>query len=618
MTTRAMPFARILRQRVRRRSVLTVAAGLPLAFSAAALGRLPTARADIGATLAFDPIQPNRLDQVTVAAGYRAQTLISWGDPVTSDAPPFDIQAQSPAAQARQFGYNSDFIAILPLPDYRYAVSDRALLWNNHEFLNPELMFPNYDPDAPTRAQVDIGIMAQGASIVEIRLLNGRWTPDRNSGFNRRITGQTLMDIRGPAAGDPRLRTAADPTGTVARGMFYNCGGGVTPWGTVLTDEEDFYKCFGNRPQGGPHEAVHHRYGIRTGPSDYGWERFHDRFDVARTPNEVFKTGYVVEVDPYNPDSVPIKHTALGRLYHEASTVVVAPDRRVVVYAGDDGRFEYVYRFVSARPYDPFNRLANQSLLDDGVLYVARYDADGSGEWIPLLAGRGPLADWSRADVAINTRGAADLVGATPMDRPEDVDVNPITGRIYAAFTNNVDRTEERVDAANPRAPNHYGHVIEMTPSDRDHAAPTFTWEILFLGGDPTNPEHAASYAGIDPARVTPLANPDNLLFDQRGTLYVCTDGQPKTLGGNDGLFAVPVGGPDRGRAMQLLSVPIGAELASGYFTPDGRWFFGSAQHPGEDSTLENPSSTYPGGPGTPPRPGVFTVSKTDGGLIGA
>ncbi len=618
MASSSAPFGDVLRTRLRRRSVLRVAAGLPLAYSAAAFGQLAAACAEGNDAPAFDFIQPNSLDQVTVAAGYRTRPLISWGDPITGDAPPFDVHAQSPAAQAKQFGYNSDFIALLPLPDYRSAVSDRALLWNNHEFLNPELMFPNYDPEAPTREQVDIGLLAQGASIVEVRLANGRWEPDRNSRFNRRITGQTLMNIRGPAAGDPRLRTAADPTGTVARGMFYNCGGGVSPWGTVLTDEEDVHTCFGNRPAGGPYDAVHRRYGIRTGASDYRWEQYHDRFDVTKSPNDVFTTGYVVEVDPYDPDSTPTKHTALGRLRHEASTVVLAADGRVVVYCGDDGRFEYVYRFVSTNPYDSSSRLANLTLLDDGVLYVARYEGDGTGEWIPLVAGRGPLADWSGADIAVNTRGAADLVGATPMDRPEDVDVNPINGRIYAAFTNNIDRTEEQVDAANPRAPNHHGHVIEMTPGEGDHASATFSWEILFLGGDPGNPSHAAFYAGIDSNDVTPLANPDNLLFDQRGTLYVCTDGQPVTLGSNDGLFAVPVSGPDRGRARQLLSVPVGAELASGCFSPDGRWFFGSAQHPGEGSTFESPSSTYPDGPGNPPRPGVFTVSKVDGGLIGA
>ena len=618
MASASPHFARILRKRLCRRSVLRVSAGLPLAYSAAVFGQLAGACGDGDSTLAFDSIRPNRLDQVTVAEGYEARPLISWGDPISSDAPPFDVQAQSPAAQARQFGYNSDFIAILPLPNFQSPVSDRALLWNNHEYLNPELMFPNYDPEAPTREQVDIGILAQGASVVEIRLVHGRWTPNLDSSFNRRITGETLMNIGGPAAGDPRMRTADGPTGMVARGMFYNCGGGVTPWGTMLTDEENFYECFGNRPEGGPNDAVHRRYGVRTEPSEYRWEFYHDRFDVTKSPNEVFTTGYVVEVDPYDPDAMPTKHTALGRLRHEASTVVLAPDRRVVVYGGDDWRFEYIYRFVSTRVYDPSNRSANLSLLDDGVLYAARYDADGSGEWIPLAAGHGPLAEWSRADVAINTRGAADLVGATPMDRPEDIDVSPITGRVYAAFTENVDRSEEHVDAANPRAPNHYGHVIEMTPSAGDHAAPTFSWDILFLGGDPTNPKHAASVAEIDSARVAPLANPDNLVFDQQGTLYVCTDGQPDTLGSNDGLFAVSVDGADRGRARQLLSVPVGAELASGYFSPDGRWFFGSAQHPGEGSTFESPSSTYPDGPGNPPRPGVFTVRKVDGGLIGS
>ena len=612
------PFAEILGARLRRRSLLKVAAAsVPLAYSASALSCLPGADTDSGVSLAFEPIAPNSDDTVTVADGYRARPLISWGDPVLDDAPAFDINAQTPAAQARQFGYNSDFIAFLPLPDARDPAADRGLLWNNHEYINPELMFPGYDPEAPTREQVDIGILAHGASIVELRLVDGEWTTVRNSRFNRRITGETLMNIRGPAAGDDRLRTADDPSGAVARGMLNNCGGGVTPWGTVLTDEEDFFEYFGNRPEGGPHAEVHRRYQIPTGDSVYLWERHRDRFDVSKTPNEVFRTGYVVEVDPYDPASTPTKLTALGRFRHEASSVTLAPDGRVVVYSGDDDRFEYVYRFISRRTYDPSDRAANMTLLHRGALAAARYNDDGSGEWIPLVAGQGPLADWSPADVAVNTRGAADLVGATPMDRPEDVEVNPVNGRIYAAFTKNKQRTADQVDAANPRADNRYGHVIEMAPTGGDHSASTFDWEILFLGGDPANPEHAISAAGIEPAPVAPLANPDNVLFDPRGVLYVCTDGQPSALGVNDGLFGVPVSGPDRGRARQLLSVPVGAELASGYFTPDGRWFFGAVQHPGEESTLAAPSSSYPGGPGTPPRPGVFAVNKIDGGPIG-
>ena len=613
------PFSEILGRRLLRRSFLKVAsAGIPLAYSASALSCLPGADTGNGASLTFEPIAPNSDDKITVAAGYEARPLISWGDPVASDAPAFDINAQSPAAQAKQFGYNSDYIAFLPLPDARNPVSDRGLLWNNHEYINPELMFPGYDEEAPTREQVDIGIMAHGASIVELRLADGEWTAVRNSRFNRRITGDTLMNIRGPAAGDDRLKTAADPSGAAARGMLNNCGGGVTPWGTVLTDEEDFFEYFGNRPNGGPHDEVHRRYQITTEASEYRWELHHDRFDVAKTPNEVFKTGYVVEVDPYDPTSVPTKLTALGRFRHEASTVTLAPDGRVVVYSGDDHYFEYVYRFISRRAYDPSDRAANMTLLHWGTLAVARYDDNGAGQWIPLIAGQGPLAGWSPADLAINTRGAADLVGATPMDRPEDVEVNPVNGRIYAAFTKNAQRTADQVDAANPRADNRYGHVIEMAPTGGDHSASTFAWEILFLGGDPTNPEHAVSAAGLDPAAVAPLANPDNVLFDPRGVLYVCTDGQPEALGVNDGLFGVPVAGPDRGRAMQLLSVPVGAELASGCFTPDGRWFFGAAQHPGEGSTLADPSSNYPDGPGNAPRPGVFAVRKSDGGPIGA
>ena len=620
MRTKAEPFAEMLKRSVSRRSLVRAAgAAVPLAIAASALGCETPSPTAVGPTPAFVPIQGTSADTVTVAPGYAWHLLISWGDPVLRDAPTFDVANQSAAAQAKQFGYNCDFLAFMPLPDHQSTVSDRGLLWNNHEYTNPELMFSNWSVDATTREIVDIELAAHGASVVEIRLIDGRWTPVATSVYNRRLTALTPMTLAGPAAGDARLQTSADPTGTQVLGMLSNCGGGVTPWGTILTDEENFQDYFGNRAllPDGPRQAAYTRYELPAAHSERRWEEHYDRFDIAKEPNEANRFGYVVEVDPYDPDSTPIKHTALGRFRHEASTVVTTPDRRAVVYSGDDARFEYVYKFISTGRYSPDDRAANFSVLDDGLLYAAKFHDDGAGEWLPLEAGAGELAEFSAADIAINTRLAGDAVGATPMDRPEDIEWNPVNGKVYATMTENKLRTSEQVDAANPRAENLLGHVIEITETGNDPASTTFDWEIFILGGDPANPDHAAFYAGIDPSLVSPLANPDNVLFDQRGTLYVCTDEQSKNLAINDGLYAIPVAGPDRGRAMQLLSVPVGAELASAIFTPDNRHLFGSAQHPGEGSTYAEPTSDYPDGDGRPPRPGVFAVRKLDGGVIG-
>ncbi|KAB2861873.1 MAG: PhoX family phosphatase, partial [Bauldia sp.] len=387
-----------------------------------------------------------------VAAGYDADILIRWGDAVLPDAPAFAPGKPDPAAQARQFGYNNDFLGFIPL-DGR---SDHGLLVVNHEYTNSELMFPGLAPKsdkeagfaAVTREIVDAEMMAHGGSVLEIRRVDGKWQVVPDSRYARRITAETEMRISGPAAGHDRMKTSTDPSGTRVRGMLNNCAGGVTPWGTWLTCEENFNGYFWGKDAA---EALTlearalRRYGA---PGEwYAWGRFHDRFDTRKEPNEPNRFGWVVEIDPFDPTSTPVKRTAMGRFKHEGAGNIVSRDGRFVVYQGDDERFDYVYRFVTDGMVDPADRAANKDLLDAGTLSVARFHADGTGEWLPLVHGA-PNKDgqvWlteangfrDQGDVLIHTRLAADLLGATRMDRPEDIEVNPRTGKVYLMLTNN-------------------------------------------------------------------------------------------------------------------------------------------------------------------------------------
>ncbi len=572
--------------------------------------------------LRFVPVGLGREDRVRVPSAYLTEVVVRWGDPVDLDAPPFDSLRQSGEAQARQFGYNCDYVAFFPWPP-RSCRADQGLLWVNHEYTNPELMFPGYPQGRPTREMVDVELAAHGGSVVQVRRgADGSWSYRPRSRFNRRITGETLCVLTGSAAGHEWTRTREDPTGTRVRGTLNNCAGGYTPWGTVLTCEENFHQYFANAgqlPAGDPRGRVHARYGIPRGASERRWELHHDRFDVGREPNEPFRFGWVVEIDPYDPAFVPRKRTALGRFRHEGATVVVARDGRVVVYSGDDERFEYVYKFVSQDVYRRGNRDHNLGLLDAGTLYVAKFHPDGTGEWLPLVFGRGPLTPEngfrSQADVLLNTRGAADLLGATKMDRPEDVEAHPQTGTVYLVCTNNDRRTVELVDAANPRPTNRHGHVLELFEANGDHTATRFRWGVFLLCG---NPRDADTYfAGYPKELVSPISCPDNITFDGAGNLWIATDGQPAALGYNDGLYVVPVAGAERGRVRQFLSGPVGCEICGPEFTPDFRTLFCAIQHPGEGGTLERPISRWPDGT-VPPRPSVVAVRHPEGAVVGS
>ncbi|GAA3442608.1 PhoX family protein [Planomonospora venezuelensis] len=589
--------------------------------------------------LRFAAVAPNREDRIVVPEGYTSAAVVRWGDPVLPDAPAFDFENQTAEAQAKQFGYNCDFVTFFPMGGHR------GLLWVNHEYSDEALMFRGYaGGTAATEEQLRIGLAAHGGSVVEIERVgrSGQWrlvTRGRRR-YNRRITAQTPMKLTGPAAGHDLLKTAADPTGTTVLGMLNNCAGGTTPWGTVLSGEENFNQYF-VLGSGAPEaeKAALKRYGIDTASTTPGGRRFdrvEERFDLSRHPHEANRFGWIVEIDPFDPDSTPVKRTALGRLAHEGATTTLARDGRVVAYMGDDSRFEYVYKFVSKKRYIPGFDRHNRTLLDEGTLYVARLTGDspaaeidgtgklpadgrfdGSGEWIPLVTGNvSHVPGMSAAEVLIHTRLAADKVGATKMDRPEDIERNPVTGGVYLALTNNSNRTPAQVDEANPRPANKHGHVLEIVEQRNDAASTAFAWSLPLVCGDPN--DASTYFAGFDKTKVSPISCPDNVAFDRDGNLWISTDGN--ALGSNDGLFVMPVAGRERGYLRQFLTVPIGAETCGPMVTQDQRSVFVAVQHPGEvnGASPEAPASHWPDGGTSQPRPSVAVAWHTRGEKIGS
>ncbi|WP_067852581.1 PhoX family protein [Nocardia shimofusensis] len=589
----------------------------------------------------FTAVAPNTEDAVVVPEGYEQGVVIRWGDPVLPDAPAFDFDNQTAEAQSKQFGFNNDFAALLPIE----GEVNRYLLVVNHEYTTGPNMFRGYNPDAPTDEQIAVTLMAHGLSVVEVEGESGSGALKPAFGkYNRRITVKNEFTLVGPAAGSDLVKTSADPAGTKVLGTVNNCAGGVTPWGTVLSGEENFNGYFANADKvtGERPAAALKRYGFAEGATLNKWERADKRFDLAQEPNEANRFGYVVEVDPWDPNSVPVKHTAMGRLKHEGATIHVTGDGTVVSYTGDDERFDYMYKFVSSRKIQPgtgaASRRANMTILDAGTLYVAQLTGDhadkidgsgavpsdqgftGKGRWIPLLEtgadgkGKSLVEGFTAEEVAVYTRLAADKAGATKMDRPEDFEANPVTGKVYVALTNNSKRGEEgkaAADEANPRNLNKNGQVLEI---DDDHTGTEFTWSLLLVCGDPAAAD--TYFGGFDKSKVSPISCPDNLAFDPYGNLWISTDGN--ALKSNDGLFSVVLDGPNRGETKQFLTVPKAAETC-GPIVTESRVIV-CVQHPGEDddATADNPISHWPEGGSAQPRPAVVAVWRSGGGRIGA
>jgi secreted PhoX family phosphatase len=641
----------LIAQAVSRRSLFKAGAVVSVGAGAAgALGAPATASEDDAAAsalwgstprgLRFTAVEPNKEDAVTIPDGYEQQIVIRWGDPILDGAAEFDPEGLTPEDAAGQFGYNCDFLALLELPGERR----RKVLVANHEYTSEEMMFYGYDSAAPTREQVEIGWASHGLSVVVLKedKHTGALTPEVGHELNRRVTATSEFVISGPAAGSDLLKTAADADGTLALGTLNNCAGGVTPWGTILSGEENFNQYFANAGQVADPvvKARLARYGLTGNASERKWEQFDPRFDVLKEPNEPNRFGWIVELDPYDPDWTPRKRTALGRFKHEGATVRVDGRGRVVAYMGDDERFDYLYKFVSKHKMKSGGgksvREHNRKLLDEGTLYVAKFTGnsageidgtgalpedgqfDGWGEWIKLASGDESFVDGMTAEeVYVFTRLAGDKVGATKMDRPEDVEPNPKTGKVYVALTNNTQRgTAGRAaaDEPNPRNANKHGQVLELEERWGDVTATTFGWKLLLVCGDPEDPN--TYFAGFPKDQVSPISCPDNVAFDPQGNLWISTDGN--ALGTNDGLFGVSLTGRTRGLTKQFLTVPLGAETCGPVI--QDRHILVAVQHPGEidGASADAPASQWPDGPeGALPRPSVVNVTKDGFGSIG-
>lgn len=554
--------------------------------------------------IGFTPISASYDDLLLVPPEYEASVLFRWGDPVGSaeGSPAFRLDASNSAQeQELQSGMHHDGMHYFPL-----QASGHGLLAINHEYPDEGLLFPDgqksWSAEKVRKAQSALGV-----SIIEVRLDGNRWTVLRPSRYARRISARTAIRVSGPASGHALLRTAADPEGHRVLGTFACCAHGWTPWGTYLACEENVDAAFmSSSGKVAPETA---RYGYTARGYGYRWADFDERFDLAKHPNEANRFGWIVEVDPYDPVSVPVKRTALGRIKHEGAACAVGSDGRVAFYTGDDEEFEYIYKFVTARPYDPAMRERNRDLLDHGMLYAARFNPDGTGEWLELTGG-------DLGATRVFTRQAADAAGATRMDRPEWIVPHPGTREVYASLTSN--RRRRQIDPANPRAENFFGHILRWREEHNDVAATRFRWDVFALAG----PE------GRNTIKGDAFACPDGLWFDSAGTLWVQTDMSGSAMGkgdfaslGNNQVLAVD---PSLGVFRRFLSGPRGCEITGFHTTPDNKTAFVNIQHPGETpggrSDPANPRriSNWPDyQPNGRPRSATVVIRRRDGGQIG-
>ena len=521
-----------------------------------------------GGTASFKPIEPSDSDELVLPEGFKYDIVRSAGDPL---------------GDGLIYGDHNDYVAYFPIDALEGGDdSEEGILWVNHEYINP-LFWSGYgDLEGATRKtgqQVSREKAGVGGSVLRVRKEDGSWAFVEGDPLNRRIDATTPMSVTGPAGGSPEMRMEgkSEVIGTLA-----NCGGGVTPWNTVLTCEENFQDYYGQRTgdQGEPGQGTDDAPEALEVAKTYRWL---DDPEGAQPPEHY---GWVVEIDPFDPGSVPRKHTWLGRVRHENAAINVSESGKVVVYTGHDEEDRSIYKFVSSGTYDPDEREANLDLLADGMLYVADF---AGGRWVALDYENNPVfednAYKNQAEVLVRTIDAAALedpeTGApigTPMDRCEDIEVHPETGQVYAALTNNANHG------------NFYGQIIRLTEKDDDPEATEFTYEVFATGGPQSG-----------------FASPDNLLFDEHGNLWVITDISSGSLGSgiyttfkNNGAFLMPSGlqgGASGGDVVQFASAPVEAELTGPAFTPDGKTLFLAIQHPGEESEDKaNPTSTWPGG----------------------
>lgn len=645
------PFANVLAARMERRTLMkgSVGAALVGLMGGSLVGCSddddddnrpgnPGSQVELG----FEAVAVSTLNKVVVPAGYTATAFVPWGTPLTGGLPEFRTDGtNSGADQESQVGMHHDGMHFFPI-DLKSggSSSEEGLLVMNHEYINQDALHPagaTYVNDKRPDDEVRKEIAAHGVSVIHVkRDGNGAWSVVHGSNYNRRVTGGTEMDIRGPVRGFDKLVTKFSPDGTRTRGTLNNCSMGPTPWGTYMAAEENWHGYFANSDAEQPREQVRHGVGDA---SRYDWELAESgadefvRFNISTLAasaaedyrNEANTYGFMVEIDPFNPQSKPQKRTALGRFGHEG--VIFAPAKQgkpVVCYSGDDSRFEYIYKFVSANNYDAAT--ADGSLLDNGTLYVARFNDDGSGDWLPLsLDDAGFVAKMnaavnagsvgsipftapfsSQADLLLNTRLAADIAGATPMDRPEWGAVDPNNGEVYFTLTNNSRREPDDTNAANPLGPNPTGHIIRWMEKGNNHAATEFEWDIFVFAGE------AGTETVVDGNAVVTLDDsnlfnsPDGLWFDYKGKLWIQTDGSDAPPYQNNMMLAA---NPETRDIRRFFVGPVGCEVTGVVTTPDCKTMFVNIQHP---------EANWPDASSERPRDATVIVTKDDGGVIGS
>ncbi|QDC09150.1 PhoX family phosphatase [Oceanicola sp. D3] len=607
-------FDRVVERAVSRRGFLcsVLAFGSGAAVMGTGLLKGTTALAEAHAMknrFPFTPIDIATDHEVHVPEGYTSKVLVSWGDPLFSDAEGYDVNAGGGAVEGsdRVFGENTDGMEL-------FSFEGHEIIAVNSEYVNRDENLPAEQEGTPANADDVLKLQnLQGVTVMEVAPGDDGYSVVVDSPFNRRIHHNTPMTIAGPAAGHDLMKTEADPTGTESLGTMNNCGSGRTPWGTYLTCEENFNGYFGSTDADAPRPDGYDRYGIGADGWGYDYHKHDARFDYSKNPNEPHRVGWIVEIDPTDPESTPVKHTGLGRFKHENAACAVAPDGRVVVYMGDDERGEYMYKFVSNGTWAP--GASTEGLLDDGTLYAAKFNDDGTGEWLALTPESTGMA--SLAEVLIFARMGASAVGATTMDRPEWIAVNPHAIEAYCCLTNNKNRgvkanaggDETPVNGPNPRETNNFGQIVRWRPSEDDHAADTFEWDLYVMAGNPeVYPNN--EYGGSD--NVTPgnmFNSPDGMAFDSNGLLWIQTDGDYSNEGefeghGNNQML---VGDPVTGEIARFLTGPNGSEVTGVCWSADRRTMFVGIQHPG---------GSWPTGEGLP-RSSVIQVTRDDGALIG-
>jgi secreted PhoX family phosphatase len=605
-------FDRVVERAISRRGFLggVLAFGSGAAVMGTGLFSAETARAAQESRFAFEPIAAQTDTTIHVPAGYRWQRMVSWGDPLFPGVAELDHATGGTVEDAdKVFGENTDGMEL-------FVIGGRQVIAVNHEYTNNDINLPGATDGVPRDAQDVLKLQnLQGVAVFEIAETDGQWSVVTDSPLNRRITHNTPMSITGPAAGHDLMKTEADPTGSSSLGTFNNCGSGKTPWGTYLTCEENFNGYFGatgDTALEGIAAEGYERYGVSAEGWGYDYHKWDERFDTSKTPNEPHRAGWIVEIDPSDPQSTPVKRTALGRFKHENAAATLAPDGRVVVYMGDDERGEFIYRYVSREVYVPGGDTS--TLLDDGELQVARFEDDMTGRWIALTPASTGM---SEAEIAIFSRIAGSKVGATTMDRPEWVAVNPLVPEAYCALTNNSRRGQRPnaggdwtpVGGPNPREANEYGQIVRWRPDGGNHAADTFTWDLYVMAGNPT--VHDGPYAGSDNVTEGNLFNsPDGMVIDSTGIIWIQTDGDDSNEGefaghGNNQMLA---GDPVTGRIERFLTGPKGSEVTGLCWSADKRTMFVGIQHP---------AAPFPDGEGRLPRSSIIAVKRDDNALVG-